>query len=403
MGLGRRQTIRASLVGALVCAALALLGPRARGQQQPPPVFETDVLPFFQAKCLRCHGVNGKKAELDLRSRAGVLKGSESGPVVVAGKPLDSPLYEVVHAGKMPPGKNAKLTSSEIEILRRWIEGGARFAPAGTDPSGPALTQHDVLPILLRRCTVCHGPRQQEAGLDLRTRASLLRGGKSGPAIVPGKPDESRLIRKIRAGEMPPKRRIVEVSIKPIEPAETEILARWIALGAPEVPTEPDVAGSGPDPLVTDKDRAFWAFQPPRAASPPAVKHPDRVRNPIDAFVLEKLEARGLTLSPEADRASLLRRAYLDLTGLLPEPAEVRAFLADTDPWPTPTPRASASRTWSGPTPGARHARRRARRTRPRPAAATAAFSAKGEGGYPSIHERRSQPDGPVRSQARPR
>jgi hypothetical protein len=295
------------------------------------PVFERDVLPLLKAKCLRCHGDKGKQAELDLRTRTGILQGSESGPVIVPGKPDESRLYEMVHDGLMPPGKKNKLSGAEVEIIRRWIEAGARFA----NDSGkfePAITQHDVIPILLRRCTVCHGPRVKEAGLDLRTRASMLRGGKSGPAIVPGKPEESLLIKKIKAGAMPPRRRIVEVSIKPIEPAETEVLAKWIARGAPEVKIEPDVAGTRPDRLVRDEDRAFWAFQPPKAATPPEVKQTDRVRNPIDAFVLHELEQKGMTLAPEADRLMLLRRACFDLTGLPPEPADVRAFLADRDP-----------------------------------------------------------------------
>ncbi len=330
----RWQVIRATLAVAVVGGGVYRLDPQAAGQQPTgqAPRFETDVLPLFQAKCLRCHGEKSKKAELDLRTRAGILKGSESGPVVQPGKPEESPLYEMVHSGKMPPGKNNKLNPTEVETIRRWIAAGARFPTASAGQSEPAITQHDVLPILLRRCTVCHGPRRQEARLDLRSRESLLRGGKSGPAIVLGKPDESLLLRKIRSGEMPPRRRIIEVSIKPIEPAETELLARWIALGAPEMKIEPDVAGTRPDPLVTEKDRAFWAFQPPHAGAPPVVKQSERIRNPIDAFVLHKLEQRGLMLAPEADRLTLLRRAYLDLTGLPPEPAEVRAFLADRDP-----------------------------------------------------------------------
>jgi hypothetical protein len=160
----------------------------------------------------------------------------------------------------------------------------------------------------------------------------MLRGGKSGPAIVPGKPDESLLIKRVRAGQMPPNNRLVEASVKPIEPAEIDVLARWIAASAPEVEVAPDVATTAPDPLVTDKDRNFWAFKPPRQAPVPAVRAADRVRNPIDAFVLQKLEAKGLTLSPEADRATLIRRAAFDLTGLPPDPDEVRAFLADPAP-----------------------------------------------------------------------
>jgi mono/diheme cytochrome c family protein len=328
------QVVRATLAVAAVGGGDYRIDAQAAGQQPtgPAPRFETDVLPLFQAKCLRCHGEKAKKAELDLRTRASILKGGESGPVVQPGKPEESPLYEMTHSGKMPPGKNNKLSQMEVETIRRWIAAGAQFTSANAGESEPAITQHDVLPILLRRCTVCHGPRRQEAGLDLRSRESMLRGGKSGPAIILGKPEESLLLRKIRSGEMPPRRRIIEVSIKPIEPAETELLARWIALGAPERKIEPDVAGSRPDPLVTEKERAFWAFQPPYAATLPAVKQRDRVRNPIDAFVMHKLEQRGLTLAPEADRPTLLRRAYLDLTGLSPEPAEVLAFLADRDP-----------------------------------------------------------------------
>jgi hypothetical protein len=146
--------------------------------------------------------------------------------------------------------------------------------------------------------------------------------------MVLGKPDDSLLIKKIRAGVMPPNQRLVEVSVKPIEPAETDILARWVAQGAPEVTIQPDVASTTPDPLVTDKDRDFWAFRPPVAHQP---RH-SQGRNSIDAYLLDKLEPKGLSLSLEADRATLMRRACFDLTGLPPEPEEVARFLADNDP-----------------------------------------------------------------------
>ena len=160
----------------------------------------------------------------------------------------------------------------------------------------------------------------------------MLRGGKSGPAIVPGRPAESRLVQKVAAGLMPPPARLVEACVKPVEPAELAVLTRWIAAGAPEVAITPDVATTQPDPLVSDKDRAFWAFRPPRPVSPPAVHDPTRVRNPIDRFILHKLESRRLTFAAEADRATLLRRVSFDLTGLPPTPAEVKAYLADDSP-----------------------------------------------------------------------
>ncbi len=197
-------------------------------------------------------------------------------------------------------------------------------------PTPPEITQHDIVPILLHRCTVCHGPRKQEAGLDLRSKSAMLKGGKSGPAIVPGQPDASLLIRKVKDGLMPPKNRLVEASVKPIETGEIDVLVKWIAAGAPEVEIKPDVATTEPDPLVTDNDRDFWAFKPlpvGRIANPSyKLKNADRVRNPIDAFILHKLEAKGQSLAPEADALTLMRRAYFDLTGLPPTPEEIEQY-----------------------------------------------------------------------------
>ena len=167
-----------------------------------PSSFRGNVAPLLEARCVRCHGEKVRKADLDLRSAAGVLKGGESGAAVVAGKPDKSLLYEKVHEGEMPPEEGKRLRESEVEMIRRWIADGARIEPS--DVTQIAVTQHDVIPIVLRRCTVCHGQHRQEDGLDLRTKAAMLRGGKSGPAIVPGKPDESLLIKKIAAGQMPP-------------------------------------------------------------------------------------------------------------------------------------------------------------------------------------------------------
>jgi hypothetical protein len=202
--------------------------------------------------------------------------------------------------------------------------------PAGSAET--ALTQHDVIPIMLRHCTACHGRHKQEANLDLRTPAAMLRGGKSGPAIVPGKPAESRVVQRITAGQMPPPTRLVEACVKPVEKTELDTLTKWIASGAPVVDVKPDVATTTPDTLVTDKDRDFWAFRPAQPVKVPTVRDTSRVRSPIDAFILAKLEAKGLTFAPDADRLTLMRRAYYDLTGLPPSPEEVKAFLADNSP-----------------------------------------------------------------------
>jgi hypothetical protein len=250
----------------------------------------------------------------------------------MAGKPDESLLFEVLRDGLMPPPKKGEpLTAPEVEVLRRWIETGAHFAQSAA-AAEPAITEREISQILLLRCTVCHNGRIREGSLDLRSRQAMLEGGKSGPAINLDKPAESLILKKIRAGEMPPLRRLASVSIKVIETAEVEAIEKWIEAGAPAAP--PRLAGNTGDgeSEVTDEDRQFWAFQPPRPQTVPVVKSGARVRNPIDAFILEKLEAAGLTLSPEADRRTLIRRVYFDLIGLPPTPAEIDAFIADTDP-----------------------------------------------------------------------
>ncbi|MCI0626386.1 MAG: PSD1 and planctomycete cytochrome C domain-containing protein [Acidobacteria bacterium] len=330
----RGLALASMVLGAGLCWVSLAAAPQA-GPQVPAaklPQFDSGVLPILKANCVQCHGDKVRMKELDLSSLPALLNGSESGPVVVSGKPDESRLYKLVNEGTMPMGK-PRLSDQNVATIRSWIESlGLPSASRDKAAETEELTQHDAIPILLARCSVCHGVRRQEGGLDLRTRASLLKGGKSGPAIVPGKPEQSLLIQKIRSGEMPPKEKMLEVSVRPIAESETEKLAQWIAQGALEGDVQPDVTGLRPDPLVSDQDRQFWAFQPPRAVQPPKVRHTNRVRSPIDAFILQKLEEKGLMLSPEADRLTLIRRASFDLTGLPPKPEEVQAFLSDPDP-----------------------------------------------------------------------
>ncbi len=290
----------------------------------PPVTFEKDVLPIFRARCHSCHGPSVKSKGLDLTSAETALKGSQSGPVLEPGKRDDSRLFKLVRNGQMPPGGKNPVPAEEVAVIGAWIDQiAAKTLPAGK------VTQHDVIPIILLHCTACHGPQQQMGGLDLRTKSSMLKGGKSGPAFIPGKPEESLMVRKVRSGAMPPKAGLLNAGVKPMSAAETEKLASWIAQNAPEVQTPPDRAGTSADPLVKPKDRQFWSFQPPKASPAPKVRHADRVRNPIDAFILQKLEQAGAALSPEADRLTLIRRASFDLTGLPPDPEQVQAFLAD--------------------------------------------------------------------------
>ena len=203
-----------------------------------------------------------------------------------------------------------------------WIL-GSHLAVAAK-PS--VVSQHDIVPLMQLRCTVCHGLRKQEAKLDLRTRESMLRGGKSGPAFVPGKPDESLILKKIHEGKMPPRRKVVSVSVKPMEPREIVLLTQWIELGAPI--TDPPL---GKPQSLSEEDRNFWAFKPPKHLSPPKLNEA-RIGNPIDAFMLRSLKMKGLDFSAEANRQTLIRRATFDLTGLPPTPGEVQGFLQDNSP-----------------------------------------------------------------------
>lgn len=218
---------------------------------------------------------------------------------------------------------------------------------ARIDPDATLSFEKQVRPILKTYCLDCHGAREETEGkLDLRLRRWIARGGESGPAIVPGQADASLLVRRVRAGEMPPGEKKVPV-------AEQEVLARWVAAGAPSLRAEPESLPPGID--ITPEERSFWSFQPIRrpqpfaatqtetlsknavsatssASTPSADSSADsaRVRTAIDALVVAKLRARGLAFAPEADRRTLARRAFLDLTGLPPTWDELLAFLADT-------------------------------------------------------------------------
>ncbi len=319
-----KKSIALLVAGSLCVAVIARQAPSGGAKA---PTFEADVLPIFAASCVRCHGEK-HRADLDLRSFASLSKGGESGPVIVPGNAEKSLLFKKIHEGQMPQDKKNILTAAQIATIRRWIDAGAPSSEKPIDTA--AVTQHQVEPLMLMRCAVCHGLRKQDGGLDLRTKASMLKGGKSGPAIVLGKPQESLLLKKIHAGEMPPNKRLIEVSVKPMSPNEIDMLTQWIAASAPEVHLEPDVATTKPDPLVSDKDRQFWSFQPPKRPAVPALAKAERVRNPIDAFVLQKLREKGLDFAPEADALTLLRRATFDLTGLPPMPEEVDEYLRAT-------------------------------------------------------------------------
>ncbi len=182
-------------------------------------------------------------------------------------------------------------------------------APADT-PKDAVHFNRDIRPILSNRCFKCHGPDLKKGGLDLQNReAAIKKLATDSFAIVPGKSGASELMTRISAHDeserMPPKG-------DPLTPQQIATLKNWIDQGA--------------------KYEEHWAYVRPVRLPPPTVKDRHWVRNPIDAFVLARLEQEGLKPSAEAEKATLLRRASLDLTGLPPSPEEVDAFLADKNP-----------------------------------------------------------------------
>jgi mono/diheme cytochrome c family protein len=291
--------------------------------------FESQILPIFESKCIACHGADSPQQGLDLRSRAAIIKGGKSGPAIQAGSSAKSLLLEKIITKQMPP-MDPKLTGEEIETVRAWIERGApadaREGANSRPLAAPHITEQDVLPIFQVRCVACHGKREQRGGLDLRTQGSRLKGGKSGPALLPGKPDESLIIQKIESGEMPPTELQKKYAVRPATEAELKQLRKWIGDGCPST-SEQAVANEGP--VVTKEGWNFWSFLPPKRPSVPSVKRQDLVRNPIDAFLLQKLEQQNLSYSTEAEPLALLRRAYLDLTGMPPSPGELVDYLKD--------------------------------------------------------------------------
>ncbi len=202
---------------------------------------------------------------------------------------------------------------------------GLKAAP-GDAPSLPPASQskvdfvRDIQPVIAKNCYPCHGPDQQKGGLRWDSKEIALKGGRSGPVIVPGDSASSRVIRMVAGLE--------EDMVMPkkgdrLTAAQIGLLRAWIDQGAswPE----------GADPKL-EASELFWSLKPPVRVNPPPIKHHDLAEGVIDQFIEARLEKDGLALSPPAGRRALIRRMSLDLTGLPPAPEEVQSFIEDKDP-----------------------------------------------------------------------
>ena len=301
------------------------------------PIFEKDVLPIFRKYCFNCHGKSSPQVGLELRTARLVMRGSQNGPVISKGNPDQSILWKKIAAGEMPlPDFKLKLKPAEKETVRRWIQVGAPSSQSTALPPRAkkqfARFKDEVLPIFAKKCLTCHGEETQEGQLDLRSVATVVRGSKSGPVVVEGFSEKSILIRKVSSHAMPPKD-----SGKPLTVGQIRTITTWIDAGhfVDYVDLAPRVTqgfAKAKSDAISEESRQFWAFKKPVISALPTVRANNRIRTPIDRFVLAKLEANGLGFSSDASRQTLLRRAYFDLTGLPPSPAETRDFRSDSRP-----------------------------------------------------------------------
>ncbi len=207
-------------------------------------------------------------------------------------------------------------------VLCGWVTSSFAAEEPKKEKTKITFEEH-VLPIFKARCVKCHAGAEPAQGLRLTTRREILRGGKSGPAMRIAAAESSLLWEKLASNEMPK-------GGPALSAEEKGIIRSWINDGAASIDATNDDANELKE-SAGQQSNDHWAFRPPVRPPVPDARHPERVRNSIDSFVIAALEAKGLSLSAEASREVLLRRASFDLIGLPPTPDEVREFLADHD------------------------------------------------------------------------
>jgi mono/diheme cytochrome c family protein len=281
--------------------------------------FERHIRPVLSSRCFSCHtGLQSGGLRLD--SRQNILKGGNDGPVVVPGHPEESLLIKAIshtHERLKMPLNGPKLDDETIENFKAWIREGVSWPETPED-----FFNAHVRPVLSKNCLPCHSTAPQ-GGLLMDTREHILKGGLTGPAMVPGDPDKSLLIQaalhKDDKLKMPPG--------KSLSDEELADLAAWVKQGA--VWAGGAITSADADYQITAEQRAFWSFQPVRKPAVPKVKNRGWVKTPVDNFVLARLEAKKLKPAPVASKRALIRRATYDLTGLPPTPKEIEAFVRD--------------------------------------------------------------------------
>jgi hypothetical protein len=328
--------------------------------QAPTPeqtaFFDQNIQPILTNHCYDCHSTQTRSAGgLLADDRDALLKGGKSGPAIIPGKPDDSLLLQRVLSTdpktRMPKGEDEPLSTKEIADLKAWIQQGALWSAGKNAGSSSATTgqqavhaglvpyprpataeqlayfEKNVRPILVNRCYNCHSDAFKEAGgLRVDIGISIFAGGSDGPVIIPGHPEKSLLIERVKSADA--KKRMPQETDEALPPEEVAILETWIKNGA-AWPDETEKLPQTPARLAAayPKLRAhYWSWQPLTDPAIPAVADNSWSSTNIDHFILAKLEEKKLAPVKDADPATLIRRLSYDLTGLPPIPAEVKAF-----------------------------------------------------------------------------
>ena len=234
--------------------------------------------------------------------------------------------------GQTPAGPRTATRLLAVAGSIALLSHAAPWSLRADAPAAPVDFVRDIKPLFVAHCYECHGPGEERGGLSLTRRGLALAGGDHGAALVPGSADTSAIVRRLTGRDAP----AMPLDGVPLPTAQIELLRRWIDQGAPW-----PAAAEDADPRVVAA-RRHWAFQPlhkpalpsgnGRATAPDAPADDPRPAAAIDAFVAARLADDRLTIMPEADPVTLLRRATFDLTGLAPSPEEVAAFVADNRP-----------------------------------------------------------------------
>ncbi len=225
------------------------------------------------------------------------------------------------------PDLRSRLLPRQLCLVASLFVCASPVLAGGTDEAGASFFESRVRPLLVEHCYRCHSAKAEKvkAGLLVDSREGLLKGGESGPGLVLGQPERSRLIEAVRYAnpelQMPPRGRLSAEQVAD--------LVRWVELGAPWSGSVVQATAAASRPDMGHRRATHWAWQPVRTSAPPAVADEGWVRTRVDPFILARLDAAGLRPAPPADRRSLLRRIHFALLGLPPTTEEVENFLQD--------------------------------------------------------------------------